>query len=272
MKRLFSTTLAVVMAAGIFVAAPVSANAAAPCSLVIIDDANSQILAAQSAYEAAKVREAEALAKLNAVKAGGSQLDIEMAAAAYTTAQNATHWYLDQVNNAKLYLTNITNRANQETAIEVSYEQLRNLSGMQASKLDADSALAVANNVLMQIQQTQNAIAGYQQMLATSPSVQAQIDALNVQLASLQADYNAKKAVADAKMAAFQGKVAADGYDQYDQSIIDYWKHRDEVRDRHLTDCPCPLCEANRKYHGVTEENPYGEHIECDCPPKSSCN
>ena len=266
MKKLLSVTLAVVMAAGIFTAIGTEdVSAAASCSITTINDANAQILAAQNAYEAAKVREAEALNKLNAVKAGGSQLEIEQAAAAYTTAQNSTHWYLDQVNNAKTYLTNITNRANLETAIEVSYEQLKNLSGMQSSKLEAENAAAVAANVLAQIQQAQNAIAGYQQMLATSPSVQTQIDALNAQIAALTVDYNAKKAVADAKMATYQTKVAADGYDKYDQSIIDYWKHRDEVRDRHLTDCSCSLCEANRKYHGVSEEDPYGQHIECDC-------
>lgn len=266
MKKLLSLALATVMLAGVMVVAePVAVKAAAPCSIDIINNANAQIASAQNAYAAAQVREAEALAKLNAVKAGGSQLEIEMAAAAYTTAQNATHWYLDQLNNAKLYLTNITNRANQETAIEVAFEQVKSLSGMQSSKLEADSALAVANNVLMQIQQAQNAIAGYQQMLATCPSVQTQIDALNAQIAAFQVDYNAKKAIADAKMAAFQGAVATGGYEGYTPAMIDYWKHRDEVRDRHLTNCSCDLCEANRKYHGVTEESPYGEHIECGC-------
>lgn len=266
MKRLLSLTLAAVMLVGVVVVAqPADVKAAAPCSIVIINDANAQIAAAQNQYAAAQAREAEALAKLNAVKAGGSQFEIEMAAAAYTSAQNATHWYLDQLNNAKLYLTNITNRANQETAVEVAFEQVKALSGMQASKLEADNALAVANNVLMQIQQAQNALAGYQQMLATSPSVQAQIDALNAQIAAMQVDYNAKKAIADAKMASFQGTVAAGGYEGYSPAMIDYWKHRDEVRDRHLTSCSCELCEANRKFHGVTEEEPYGTHIECGC-------
>lgn len=224
------------------------AKAAAPCSIDTINVANAQIANAQNAYLAAVAAENAALANLNAVKAaGGSQLDITVAANAYTTAQNATRWYLDQVNNAKAFLANISARADFETDLMNSIEAGKVLTNLQAVKAEADGAANIAAAAGDQIKATQNAILGYQQMLATCPSVQAQIDALTTQLAAQQADYAAKKATADQKMAVYQAAVAAGGYQAYDQAVIDRWYHRDNVRDQHLTNCPCDLCEANRE-------------------------
>ena len=241
-KKLTMLVAAALCAGSVIIAMPSEVNAMASCSQDIINAANAQINATTQEYVAAQAREAEALANLNKVKAAShTELELTTAANAYTAAQQSTRWYLDQVNNAKAYLKNITDRANLETAVEVAFEQGKNLAGMQDAKLAADSAQAVATGVLEQIKAKQNAIAGYQQVLATSPSVQSQIDALNAEIAALQADYTAKQAAADAKKAAYEATVANDNYDQYSKAMIDYWTSRDNARG-HESGCKCSFC------------------------------
>jgi len=246
-NKLIMLFAAVAVLGAVVVAAPTEAKAMAPCSQDIINAANAQIASTTAAYQNAQQAEAAALANLNAVKAaGGSQLDVTVAANAYTTAQQVTRWSLDQVNNAKAYLKNITDRANLETQVEQSIAQLGNLNTMQGSKTEAEGAQRIANGVLEQIKAVQAALVGYQQAVVTTPSLQPQIDQLNAQLVVLQADYAAKQAVADQKAAAYQAAVAADHYDQYSAAIINYWQARDNSRN-HSACCECDFCKYVKK-------------------------
>lgn len=241
MKKIMIALASTLLLCGLIVVAkPVTTYAAAPCSIDTINAANAQIAQAQLAYANAQQTEAAALAALNAANISGSQLEKAVAANAYTTAQNQTHWALDQLNNAKAFLANITARANGETAIEQNIAQLKNLSNMQSVKQDADNAVAIANGTLAQINQVKLAIAAYQQQLAATPSVQAQINALNVQLKALEADYAAKKAVADQKTALLASVVAADQYDAYAKAVID--DSVDRLYRRGEYAIPCPVC------------------------------
>ncbi len=253
-KIMVSLASALLLCGLVAVVKPVTVNAAAPCSIDTINAANAQIAQAQLVYAQAQQTEAAALATLNAVKNSGSQLEIAVASNAYTTAQNQTHWALDQLNNAKAFLANITARANGETALEQSILQLQNLNNMQAVKMDADNAAAIANGVLAQINQMKAAVASYQQQLATTPSVQAQIDALNVQIKALEADYAAKKAIADQKMVVYLNAVKADQYDAYNKAVIDdAW---DRLLRRGEYTIPCSVCNQKK----------------CTCDPcKSDC-
>jgi len=259
MKNKLTMLLAAVLTVcTVITVAPTDVKAMAPCSQDIINAANAQIAATTAQYQAAQQAEAAALANLNAVKAAGaSQLEITVAANAYTTAQQVTHWNLDQVNNAKLYLKNITDRANIETAIEQSLDQLHNLTNMQASKQEADNAQALANATALRIAEVNKAIAGYQQAVLTTPSLQPQIDQLNAQLVVLQNQLAAQQAVASQKAAAYQNAVAADHYDQYDVNVLNYYWARENSRN-HSACCTCDLCRQVKKIDNkctVVEQN-----------------
>ena len=238
MKMLLATALCTAIVA---TAAPTDVKAMYSCSQDIINAANAQIASTQAAYETAKANEAAALANFNAVRAaGGSELEVTVAGNAYTTAKAQTKWYLDQVNNAKAYLENITGRANLETAFQQEREVLGVLTKLQAAKTEYESAQALAVGAAEQIKSVQNAIAGYQQSVAAIPAFQAQIDALNAQLVALQADYNAKAAVAAAKKADYEAKLAAGGYN-YSPTMENYWQKRDNAR-THEQWCTCEFC------------------------------
>ncbi len=255
MKKITTILAAVAIMAAAVIANPAETKAAYSCSIDTINAANAQIAAATLNYQAAQATEAAALAKLNTLRAtGASELEIATASLAYEQAKNATHWQLDQVNNAKAYLTNITNRANQETALQESYAQLANLTKMQNAKLEADSAQAVAVGVAQQIANIQNTINALKTIVATNPAVyQAQIDALNVQLKALQNELAAKQAIANQKLAVYNQAVAADHYDQYTSFWIDYWNHRDAVREHPNLNCSCDICKAYRVQNGLEE-------------------
>lgn len=222
MKKKILLMIAVCFGFGlVFVAQPLSVSAAAPCSIDTINAANAQIAQAQLQYAQAQAAEAAALQQLNQVRAGGNELAIATAAFSYNQAVNQAHWYLDQVNNAKAFLANISARADAETRIEQTIAQLSNLTDMQQAKQDADNAQAIATGVKQQIAMVQAAIAAYTQQLGTSPSVQAQIDQLNVQLRSLQADYAKQQSIADQKLVLYNAAVAKDQYAGYQKSVID---------------------------------------------------
>lgn len=247
MKKKLSMLFASVVMLGILVVVkPAEVKAIAPCSYPIIDQANAQIAATTVEYQAAQQREAAALANLNAIKAaGGSALDVTVAANAYATAQQATRWHLDQVNNAKAFLKNITDRANLETALEEDLDQLHNLTNMQCSLTECQSAQGVATNIAERLKALQASVVAYQQAAAVNPGLQPLVDQLNAQIVSLQAEYAAKQAIADQKFAAYQAAVAADHYDQYSPDIINYWRAREMSR-THAKCCDCSYCKILR--------------------------
>lgn len=241
MKKTLMALAGIMCAVVVAVAVPQDVKAMQPSSQNTINDANAQIAAAQVAYQAALGREAQALANLNAVKASNpTELALTVAANAYTRAQGESRWYLDQVNNAKAYLVNITNRANIETAVEESRLTLGNLNNLQESKLLYESANGQAVNVANQIQNVSAALAGYQQAVAAIPAYQAQIDALSAQLVALQKEYAAKKALADNFKAVYESRLAANNY-AYSAAIEDYCRKRDNARN-HPANCKCDFC------------------------------
>lgn len=237
MKKLLMLVMTGALLAGaIIIAKPVDAKAALPCTYDIINDANAKIAAAQNAYDLALLDEANCKAAFEAVKSQGpASLAYVQAANAYENARNRSAYALSQIANAKAYLANINGRAAYEDGYLNAIDSLKVLNNVQQAEMDAKNAMNVANAVTVQIKDVQTAIAGYQQQLATCPSVQAQIDALNVQLAALNADYNNKLAIANQKMAAYQACLAAGGYQSYDKKFIDAYYNRE----RYVEACPC---------------------------------
>ncbi|MCR5687053.1 MAG: hypothetical protein K6G58_03455 [Lachnospiraceae bacterium] len=222
-----------VLAGVIFTASSVDAKAALSCTYDIINDASSDIANATANYNAAKADEAAKLAKFNAIKAdpAHSLLDYEVAAAEYQNAVNVSQWWLTQLNNSKAFLTNIKGREAFEDKFAANRIALYDLTTLQASKFAADGAANMANGTLAQIAEVERAIAGYQVMLPTSPSLQKEIDALNVKLAILKAEYEKRAAVAAQKAAEFANNVNTLGYQAYSKGFEDYQFNREYQRD-----------------------------------------
>ncbi len=193
------------LAGAVFFAGASDVKAALPCTYDIINDANAKIAQATQAYEVAKANEASLLAAFNAVKAdpAHSQLQYEKAAFDYTNAVNVSNWCLAQVNNAKAYLANISDRGAFEDKYWENRAAVEALTTVQASKQDADGAANIANATLQRIANVEKAIANYQSMIASGLSMQSQVDALNAELNQLKADYAKQAADANAKAAAF---------------------------------------------------------------------
>lgn len=207
-------------------------KAALPCTYDIINDANSQIAAATAAYEKAKAAEAEALAYFNSVKndPAHSQLEYDMAALYYTNAVNESKSRLDQINAAKTYLKTITDRELFEDTFAANRAALADLTKLSAAKTDAEGAANIAAAAAKQVQDVERAIAGYTAELPTSPSLQAQIDALNAQLPALKADYAAKQQIANEKAALFENYTKTLNYQNYSVGFEDYQYNREIQR------------------------------------------
>ena len=236
MKRFISLILTGALLAGVIITAnPVQAQAAYSCTYDIINDANSKIAQAQQNYALAQAEEANYKVAFEAVKSlGPSSLAYLQAAAAYESAMNRTKYAAGQIANAQAYLANIKGREAYEDNLLTSIDLLHGVNNLQLAKSEADGAQEIANAVIAQINNTKTAIAGYQQQLATCPSVQAQLDALNVQLASLIADYNSKQAVANQKLAAYQAILASGAGAGYTQKYIDaYYNYERNVEINH---------------------------------------
>lgn len=256
-KTLMLIMAGALLAGAIVIAKPVDTQAALSCTYDIINDANAKIVAAQNAYNLAVADEANCKAAFEAVKSQGpASLAYVQAANAYESAQNRTRYAYDQITNAKAYLANIRGRETVEDDYLNAVASLGVLNNVQAAEQDAKNAQDIANSAALQIKNIQNAILGYQQQLATCPSVQAQIDALNVQLAALTADYNNKQAVANQKLATFKSLLAAGGYQNYDSKYINYINNRGKF-------ATVGGCTSVDFYNGTTS---------CKCGPDCSCN
>lgn len=232
-KKVIMAVSSVCAAGVLFLSSAVDARAALPCSYDIINDANAQIAYNEQMYNTSKAKEAELLAVFNAIKSNPahSQLEYEQAAYNYTNAVNTTKWWLTGLNNAKAYLKNISDRGAFEDTFAANKAALADLTTLQAAKTDADGYANIVNGVAAQIADTQKAIAGYQAQLATCPSLQTQIDALNVRLAALKADYAAKAAVASEKRAVFDNYLNSLNYKSYSLGFEDYQFNREHQRD-----------------------------------------
>jgi uncharacterized protein involved in exopolysaccharide biosynthesis len=227
------------MLAGVlFAASSVETKAALPSTQNLINDANAKIAATTQAYEAAKANEAALMAAFNAVKAdpNHSQLAYEKAAYDYQNAINVSQWCLAQVNNAKAYLKNTSDTGAFEDKFWANKAALADLTTLQASKTVADGASNIANGTLQQIRDVEKAIAGYQQQLATSPSLQPQIDELGRKLEILKADYAAKAATASDTSAVFANNINTLNYKPYSKGFEDYQFRREWERDNEKWD------------------------------------
>ena len=208
-------------------------KAALPSTYDIINDANGNIAKNTAGYEAAKANEAALKAAFDAVKANPAHtlLEYEKAAADYTNAVNVSQWWLAQLNNSKEYLKNISDRGAFEDKFAANKAALADLTTLKASKFDSERANNMANGAAERIADVERAIAGYQTMLATCPSMQAQIDELNVKLAVLKADYAAKAAVAAEMAATFNNNLNTLNYGAFDLDFENYQHNREWQRE-----------------------------------------
>ena len=232
-KKAIMILTGAMLATALFAASATDVKAALPCTYDIINDANGNIAKATQGYEAAKANEANLLAAFNAIKAdpNHSQLQYEKAAYDYNNAVNVSQWWLAQLNNAKTYLYNITDRGAFEDKFAANKAAVADLTTLKASKFDADGAANIANGTLQQIQNVEKAIAGYQAMVASGLQMQSQIDALNVKLAALQADYAKQSADAAAKAAVFNNNLNTLNYAAFDLGFENYQHQREWQRE-----------------------------------------
>ncbi len=233
LKKMILTAVSVLLA-GVFTFASVNeTKAALPSTYDIINDASGNIANATAMYQKAKADEAALLAAFNAVKANPahSQLEYEQAAFAYENAVNVSKWWLSMINNSNDFYKNITGRGAFEDKFAANKAALANLTTLGAAKMDADGASNIANGVAARIADVERAIEGYKQQLATSPSVQVQIDSLNKELALLKADYAARLAAAGEKAQQFNNYVNTLDYGSYSLGFENYQYNREIQRD-----------------------------------------
>ncbi len=233
-KKAIKLLSGAVLAGAFIVAASVNTKAALPSTIDIINDANAQIAAANAAYEAAKANEANLLAAFNAIKANPAhgQLEYEQAAFNYANAVNVTKWNLDQLNNAKAYLKNISDRGNFEDKFWANRAAVEALTTLKSSKQEADGAANIANGLAQQIANVEKAIAGYQTQLAVSPyAYQAAIDSLTVKLNALKAEYAKYAADASAKAAVFENNLNTLNYKDFNLAFDNYQHQREWQRE-----------------------------------------
>lgn len=229
MKKFLMGLTGVVLGVCVLGLSSSNVNAALPCSYDIIKDANGNIVNAGEMLAAAQLNEANFKANYDAVKScpTATQLEIEQAAYAYLNSVNVTRWWVDQVNNANDYLKNINNRAAFEDKFAANRLALADLTKLQAAKLDAENARDIANGVAKQIADIKREILGYEQQLATSPSLQSQIDSLKTTLATLELDFAGKDKTASDLEALYANYLLTLGYSSYDKAFEDYQYNRE---------------------------------------------
>lgn len=206
-----------------------------PCTITYLEEAKAQKAAADAALEAAKADLAVKQAQYDAVKNTGSEIEKLVASDALTNAQNVVAWHVSRVNDAQTFINNVMEKWQVEDAADNAVHALYDLNVVQANLLGANNAQDIANMAAARIKMVQQQIIGYQAALATSPSLQSQIDALNAQLPALIADYEAKQADANARRAAYYQSLNSN-YANYNQAAIDYIYNRDLMRAYAVTD------------------------------------
>ena len=238
---------AVCLAAALTFCVPTTVRAdALPCTVTYLNQAEALQAAATAELNSAKAVLAEKQAKLNSFTSAGinSGTDYLNAVSELQAAQGQVEIKLSRLNDANSFVKDCKSKYAVEDNADKAYTALQDVNALQAAKLAYDNAQAIANAALNAVNNTKAAIAGYQAQLATSPTVQTQIDTLNVQLNSQIADYNNKQAIADQKKAAYLACLNSN-YAAYNKAPIDYIYNRDNMRDRTVTDL-----DANGKVDG----------------------
>ena len=229
---------AVCLAAALTFGSPETVRAdALPCTVTYLNQAKEMQAAATTELNAAKAVLADKQAKLNTFTSAGinSGSDYLNAVSELQAAQGQVEIMLSRLNDANNYVKDCESKYTVEDNADKSYTALQDVNSLQAAKLAYDNAQNIATAALTVVNNTKAAIAGYQVQLATSPAVQAQIDALNVQLNAQIADYNNKQAVADQKKAVYASALNTN-WASYDKKPIEYIYIRDDMRNKTVTD------------------------------------
>lgn len=234
----FLRTLAVLGVAIMGIAAPKTVHAdALPCTVMYLNQAKDMQASATAELTAAKANLAQVQAKVDAFVARG-----ETNTQAYFDASNELLAAKGNVEakqqalaSANSFVSDCQSKYTVEDNADRSYKALQDLNVVQAAKLEYDNAKNIADAAEAMVNNTRNAIAGYEAQLLTSPGVKAQIDSLKVQLAAQIADFNAKKAVADQKYTAYRNSLNSN-YAAYDKAAIDYINNRADMRSHTVTD------------------------------------
>ncbi len=229
---------AVCLAAALAFGVPTTVRAdALPCTVTYLNQAKAQQSAAAAELNSAKAVLAEKQARLNSFISAGinSGNDYLNAVNELQVAKGQVEIKLSRLNDANSFVKDCQSKYTVEDNADKAYTALQDVNAMQAAKLAYDNAQTIANAALTAVNNTKAAIAGYQTQLAVSPAVQAQIDALNVQLNAQIADYNNKQALADQKKSAYASALGTN-WASYDKKPIEYIYIRDDMRDRTISD------------------------------------
>lgn len=220
-------------AAGLAMATPASVYAMAPCTAVTIEEATAQKSEYVARLSAAQADLAVMRQNVEILKAQGADgLSMLQATNAVTNQENVVRWLTDQVNNAQAFIDNATNKGDVETKNKANLGYLAELNTLQNAKMDAENKANIASAAYTNVENLKKALAGYQAMLATSPSVQTQIDEVSAKLSEAEADYAAKKAALDAANATFSSDFNTLNWASYDANFMNYvanrYDHNDE--------------------------------------------
>lgn len=237
-KKYLIRAMTICAAAVMGLAAPRTVKAdALPCTVEYLNQARSAQANANAELAAAKAELAEVQARVDALTASGNTASQEYfdASTALLAAKGKVETKQQELSSANSFVSDCESKYIVEDRADKAFQALQSVNLVGSSKLEYDNAVEMCNNAAKALEDTKAAIAGYQAQLATSPSVQAQIDALNGQLAVLEAEVNQKAAAVEQKKSAFAGSLNSN-YKEYDKSAIEYIYNRDDMRDRTVTD------------------------------------
>lgn len=237
-KKFIKGAIAFCATAAMGLAAPTAVKAdALPCTVTYLNQAREAQAKATSELAAAQAKLKEIQAKVDAFTAAGetnTQAYFD-AATELLAARGNVESKQQALCSANSFVSDCQSKYAVEDNFDKAYKALQDVNMVQSSKLEYDNAQSIATAASSAIEQTKNAIAGYQSQLAVSPAVQTQIDALNAQLAAQQADYDAKQAVADSKKSVYEASLNSN-YASYDKAPIDYIYNRNLMRAHIVTD------------------------------------
>lgn len=210
---------------------------ALPSSVAYLNQAKEMQAAATAELNAAKAVLADKQARVNLFTSAGinSGNDYLNAVRELQAAQGQVEIKMSRLNDANGFVRDCQSKCTVEDNADKSYKALQDVNVLQAAKLAYDNAQTIANGAAVAVNNTKNAIAGYQAQLSVSPAVQAQIDTLNVQLNAQLADLNNKQAIADQKKAAYTAALNSSAA-SYNKAGIDYIYNRDMMRSHTVTD------------------------------------
>lgn len=201
MKKLLIAVTGVCFGAVLFLAVPQKAYAY-PCTIDLINEAKAQKNVADAELLAAKANQAAADQAVIALKASGaSHLELQKAYDNASIAANLVRAAVDKVNNAQAFIDNATKRLATEDEYEANVVKWGNQVKIAEAKHEATYAKQVSDYAAAVIAITKLDIASRKAQLATSPSMQGQIDLLTASLPALEADAAAKLAIANEKAA-----------------------------------------------------------------------